>query len=84
MTVAGAAFTALLTLAVAPVQAAPLDFNFTTERGATGSFTLETDTPPSDDPALLRMGFTGISYPNAVSNFSFSAPYVQLNNDTAN
>ena len=82
MTVAGAAFTALLTVAVAPVQAAPLDFNFTTERGATGSFTLETDTPPSGDPALLRMGFTGISYPNAVSNFSFSAPYINLSSVT--
>ena len=82
MTVAGAAFTALLTLAVAPVQAAPLDFNFTTERGATGSFTLETDTPPSGDPAILRMGFTGISYPNAVSNFSFSAPYINLSSVT--
>ncbi|BAY44708.1 hypothetical protein SAMD00079811_23090 [Scytonema sp. HK-05] len=82
ITVAGAAFSAVLTLAIAPVQAAPLDFNFTTERGATGSFTLETDTPPSGDPALLRMGVTGISYPNAVSNFSFSAPYINLSSVT--
>jgi hypothetical protein len=82
MTVAGAAFTALLTVAVAPVQAAPLDFNFTTETGATGSFTLNTDTLSSREPGIFGPGVTGISYPNAVSNFSVSAPYINLSNVT--
>lgn len=85
MAVAGSAFIALLTGATAPVQAALLDFSFTTESGATGSFTLDTDTPPSNEPALLAPDApeaTGISYPNAVSNFSLSAPYINLSNVT--
>ncbi|OKH60488.1 hypothetical protein [Scytonema sp. HK-05] len=82
MAVAGAAFIALLTEGTAPVQAALLDFSFTTESGATGSFTLETDTPPSGEPGIFGPGITGISYPNAVSNFSVSAPYINLSNVT--
>ena len=85
MAVVGAAFTALLTGATAPVKAAPLDFNFTTVSGATGTFTLETDTAPSADPAFFAPDAPeaiGIAYPNAVSNFSVSAPYLNLSNVT--
>ena len=82
MAVAGAAFIALLTGATAPVQAALLDFSFTTESGATGSFTLDTDTPSSSEPGIFGPGVTGISYPNAVSNFSVSAPYINLSDVT--
>ncbi len=80
--VTATAFIAVQTVVVNPVQAALIDFSFTTSRGATGTFTLNTDTPPSANPALLRMGITGIAYPNAVSNFSFSAPYTNLSNVT--
>ncbi|MBW4503551.1 MAG: hypothetical protein KME57_29325 [Scytonema hyalinum WJT4-NPBG1] len=83
MTVAGAAFTALLTVAVAPVQAAPLDFNFTTETGATGSFTLNTDTLSSREPGIFGPENPGILYSNAVSNFSFSSPQLQVSGETA-
>jgi hypothetical protein len=82
MAVAGAAFIALLTGATAPVQAALLDFSFTAESGATGSFTLDTDTRPSPQPGIFGPGVTGISYPNGVSNFSVSAPYINLSNVT--
>ncbi len=80
--VAGVAFIVLGTVSVEPVQAALLDFNFTTTSGATGSFTLNTDTKSAGEPALFRLGATGISYPNAVSNFSFSAPYLNLSSIT--
>ncbi|BAZ26597.1 hypothetical protein NIES4073_75050 [Kalymmatonema gypsitolerans NIES-4073] len=83
MTVAGAAFTALLTVAVAPVQAAPLDFNFTTESGATGSFTLDTDIAPAPELRQLGARFRGILYPNAVSNFSFLSPQLNVSGGTA-
>ncbi len=56
LAVAGAAFIALLTGATAPVQAALLDFSFTTESGATGSFTLDTDTPSSSEPGIFGPG----------------------------
>ena len=77
--VAGAAFIALGTGGIAPAQAAPLDFNFTTVSGATGSFTLETDTSPSPEPAIFGAGFRGISYPNAVSDFSFASSQLNVN-----
>ena len=77
-----AAVIAVGTVAADSSQAALLDFNFTTESGATGSFTLDTDTPPSPDPALVRFGFTGFAYPNAVSDFSISAPYFNLSSVT--
>lgn len=81
MAVAGAVFMAV-GIAV-PAQAALLDFNFTTQSGATGSFTLETDTSPSPEPAIFGAGFTGISYPNAVSDFSFSSPQLNVNGGIA-
>jgi len=77
-----AAVIAVGTVAADSAQAALLDFNFTTENGATGSFTLDTDTPPSPDPALFRFGFEGFAYPNAVSDFSISAPYLNLSSVT--
>lgn len=77
-----AAVIAVGTVAADSSQAALLDFNFTTESGATGSFTLDTDTPPSPDPALVRFGSTGFAYPNAVSDFSISAPYLNLSSVT--
>lgn len=77
-----AAVIAVGTVAADSSQAALLGFKFTTESGATGSFTLDTDTPPSPDPALFRFGFTGFAYPNAVSDFSISAPYLNLSNVT--
>lgn len=77
-----AAVIAVGTVAVDSSQAALLDFNFTTESGATGSFTLDTDIPAAPEPALFRFGFTGNAYLNAVSNFSLSAPYLNLDNVT--
>jgi hypothetical protein len=87
--VAGAIIMGAGSGAVAPVQAAPLDFSFTTVSGATGTFTLETDTTPSPEPA--NFGFdpitgnpvTGISYPNAVSNLFLSSAQVNLSGETA-
>ncbi len=80
--VAGVAFITVGTLAVEPVQAALLDFNFSTTSGATGAFTLNTNTNPSPEPAIFRPGVTGLAYPGAISNFSISAPYVNLSNIT--
>lgn len=77
-----AAVIAVGTVAADSSQAALLGFNFTTESGATGSFTLDTATPPSPDPAIFRFGFTGFAYSDAVSNFSISAPYLNLSNVT--
>lgn len=79
---AGAAFIALGVGTTAPATAASLDFSFTTQSGGTGSFTLDTDTAPATEPGLFSFGFTGISYPNAVSDFSFSAPYINLSSVT--
>ena len=82
--VAGMAFIAVETVAI-PAKAALLDFSFTTETGATGTFTLNTDSTPTSEPALLAPDIpqaTGISYPNAVSNFSITASYVNLSNVT--
>ena len=74
--VAGALIMGAGSGAVAPAQAAPLDFSFTTVSGETGTFTLETDTPASGQPSVGSgiPGFPGIIYPNAVSNFFFSSP----------
>ncbi len=80
--IAGVAFIALGTLTVEPVQAALLDFNFSTTSGATGAFTLNTNTNPSSEPAIFRPGVTGLTYPGAISNFTISAPYVNLSNIT--
>ena len=80
--VAAAAFIAVGTVAITPVQAALIDFNFTTAGGATGKFTLNTDTHPSPSPAIFAPEITGISYPNAVSGFFLSAPYINLSSIT--
>lgn len=72
--VAFSAFVAMGTLTPDPAQATLLDFSFTTIRGATGTFTLDTDTPPSPVPSIGAGGFPGILYPDAVSNFSFLSP----------
>lgn len=84
MAVAGATFV-MGTGAIAPAQAASLDFSFTTVNGATGTFTLDTDATPSPDPAnfgvnpITRLPITGLSYPNAVSNLFLSSAPQQLN-----
>ncbi|MBD2773554.1 hypothetical protein [Iningainema tapete] len=80
--VAFSTFIAVGTAALAPAQAALLDFSFTTTNGGTGTFTLNTGTSPSAEPAIFAQGVTGISYPNAISNFSISAPYVNLSSVT--
>lgn len=80
--IAVAAVIAVETVVADSSKAAVLDFNFTTESGAIGSFTLDTDATPSPDPALFRFGFEGNAYLNAVSNFSISAPYLSLSNVT--
>jgi hypothetical protein len=65
-----------------PATAALLNFNFTTSSDATGSFTLDTDTLPAFEPALFAPTATGISFPNAVSDFSLSAQYINLSSVT--
>lgn len=74
--VALSGFVSMGTVALEPAQASLLDFSFTTINGAEGTFTLDTDTPPSLVPSLgiSTPGFPGILYPNAVSNFSFRSP----------
>jgi hypothetical protein len=84
MAALGAAFIALGTFTTAPATAALLEFNFDTEGGGTGSFTLNTEASPNPETVLFRPGLTGITFPNAVSNFSFSAPYINLSSDTTN
>ncbi|BAZ18611.1 hypothetical protein NIES4071_104960 (plasmid) [Calothrix sp. NIES-4071] len=84
MTVAGAVLMALGSGTYAPVQAALLDFNFTSVSGVTGSFTLDTDTKFSPQPSAgAGPGLPGILYPNAVSNFFLSSPQLNLNGVTA-
>lgn len=82
LAVAAVSLIALGTVSVEPVQAAILDFNFSTNGGATGTFTLNTNTLPSQSPAIFRPDVTGLAYPGAVSNFSIRAPYVNLSNVT--
>lgn len=70
--------------AIAPVRAASLEFSFTTEGGATGSFTLDPDTLPVSEPSVgAGPGLEGILYPNAVSNFSLSTPIFDISNNVA-
>lgn len=79
----GASFIALGAFSTSSATAALLDFSFTTERGSTGSFILNTDTTPNLNPAL---GFNsdgsvieiGFSYPDAVSNFSIITTDIDL------
>ena len=74
----GAVVLAVGTAGTEPAQAALLDFSFTTVGGNTGSFTLNTDIAPVPG-ASFGSGFpTGFSYPEAVTNLSFSAPYINL------
>ena len=86
MAALGAVFIAVGTGGTAPATAALLDFSFTTSSGGTGSFTLDTDTPPGSEPAILEPDIpeaVGILYPKAVSNYSFSSSYLTFNNVTA-
>lgn len=88
MVTAGTAFIALGTFGTAPATAALLYFDFTTESGSTGSFTLDTDTAPDPNPALSlnddgTVTEIGFSYPNAVSNFSVSTTGINLSGVTA-
>lgn len=82
MTTVGAAFIALGISTTVPATAASLNFSFSTESGGTGSFTLDTDTAPATAPGLFRPEVTGVSYPNAISDFSFSAPYINVSSVT--
>ena len=78
----GAVVLAVGTAGTEPAQAALLDFSFTTVGGNTGSFTLNTDIAPVPG-ASFGSGFpTGFSYPEAVTNLSFSAPYINLSSVT--
>ncbi len=79
MAALGAAFIVLETVGT-PASAAILNFNFTTQSGATGYFNL--DTRPAPEPVLFRSE-QGFLFPNAVSDFSFSAPYINLSSVTA-
>lgn len=75
MAALGVAFIAMATVPTLPAQAARLEFNFGTQSGGTGSFILDTDTAPDPNPALFTNpdgSFTeGISYPSAISDFTF-------------
>ncbi len=79
-----AVFIALGTFGTTRATATLLEFDFTTENGGTGSFTLNTDTAPNPELVLFREPLTAITFPNAVSDLSFSAPYINLSSDTAN
>ena len=75
MATTGAVFIALV--GTVPATAASLDFSFTTSSGGTGFFTLDTDTPPVSEPAILEPNIPdafGILYPKAASNYSFYRP----------
>jgi hypothetical protein len=65
----------LVTVGLAPAQAAKINFSFATQSGSTGSFILDTATLPSPEPALFFLGggvvAEGTSYIGAVSDFSF-------------
>lgn len=82
--VAGILVLTIGTVIVKPARAALLDFNFTGQSGATGSFTLDTDVPRSPVPSVgIGIEAPGILYPNAVSNFFFSSPQLNLNGENA-
>ena len=87
MAALGVGFLALGTVVgTVPSQAAVLKSSFTTKSGGTGSFILDTDTAPDPNPALYFNpdGSTsqGISYPGAISNFSFSGAYTSFSNNS--
>lgn len=79
--------TALITLSAAPAGAVLLDFNFTTEKGSTGSFTLDTNAASSSTytaPFIFAEDTGVISYPNAVSELLFSTQNnINLSSETA-
>lgn len=85
MAVAGATFIAL-GIGTAPANAALIGFNFDTESGGTGSFILDTGTPPASEPSVVFFDDgsveEGILYLNAISDFSFSAPDTSFSNLT--
>ncbi|WP_211173069.1 hypothetical protein [Brasilonema bromeliae] len=87
MAIAGAVIMALGSGAISPAHAELLDFSFTTVSGATGSFTLDTDTPASGESSLgggaAFPGTPGILYPNAVSNLFLSSTQLNLSGVTA-
>ncbi|WP_375471888.1 hypothetical protein [uncultured Nostoc sp.] len=84
MAALGVAFIAMATVPTLPAEAALLEFNFTTKSSGTGTFILDTDTARDPNPALFTNpsgSFTeGISYPGAISDFTFSAPSRSLSN----
>ena len=67
----------------APAEAARLKFTFTTEQGGVGSFILDTETeavPESELPDFFTIREGNQAYLNAVSDFSFSSPYLNFEN----
>lgn len=66
-----------------PAMATQLRFNFTTQSGGAGSFTLDTDTaavPEAELPGFFTIREGNQAYLGAVSNFSFSSPSVSFEN----
>lgn len=79
----GTLFAVLGVVTAAPAEAARLQFNFTTEQGGVGSFILDTETeavPESELPDFFTIREGNQAYLNAVSNFSFSSPYLNFEN----
>jgi hypothetical protein len=76
----------LVTVNLAPAQAAKLNFSFTTQNGSTGSFILDTEITPSPEPALFFLGngsvAEGIGYLDAVSDFSVSIFGTEISRST--
>jgi hypothetical protein len=74
----------LVMVGLAPAQAAKINFSFVTQDGSTGSFILNTDIPPSPEPALFFLGGgvveEGIGYIGAVSDFSFFRAGEEISN----
>ncbi|NEQ18817.1 MAG: hypothetical protein F6K28_01860 [Microcoleus sp. SIO2G3] len=85
--VAGAIIMGVGSGVAAPAHAELLDFSFTTVSGATGSFTLDTDTPASPEPSLgggaAFPGTPGTLYPNAVSDLFLSSTQLNLSGVSA-
>lgn len=77
----------LVTVNLAPAQAAKINFSFATQSGGTGSFILDTDVTPSPEPALFFLGngsvAEGVSYIDAVSDLSFSIFGTEIDSPTA-
>ena len=79
----GTMFVVLEVVSAVPAQAARLQVSFTTEGGGAGSFILDTDTatvPESELPTFFTIREGNRAYLNAVSNFSFSSPYLNFDN----